>query len=420
MQRTFKIVSWAITATVYEVNWRQYTKEGTLKALAVHLPRLKKMGVGILWMMPITPISKEKRQGTLGSYYACSSYTEINPELGTMDDFVDFVKKVHALDMKIIIDFVANHTGWDHEWTKTNSEWYKKDEQNVFYEANGWQDVIDLDYTNQALRNAVTNAMLFWVQHADIDGFRCDMAHLVPLDFWRESRIKLDKVKPLFWLAETDDFLYYEVFDVSYAWQWMHALDKAIQKSECWKEVKDIMLYYTTLDLSVRKLFFLSNHDENSWNGTEFEKYGSCVSPLTVLCFTWLTMPLIYSGQEYAQKKRLAFFEKDYIEKEEDKNISSFYQRLSQLHATDLFALGAVEWIPTLHEYIFCFLRKYKDELAFVCINMSSNDKIKIHVTHELLKGNFKSFTSNLLFYFNGVEQFELLPYQYIIYTKVL
>jgi len=222
----FKTVDWAVNTNIYEVNIRQYTPEGTFNAFAKHLPRLKDMGVDILWLMPITPISVAERQGTLGSYYACSSYVQINPEFGNLADFKKLVDEAHILGIKLIIDWVANHTGYGHEWTINHADWYMKDAAGNFTEENGWKDVIDLNYDVAPMREAMIKAMQYWVTECDIDGFRCDMAHLVPLDFWMGARKQCDRLKPLFWLAECEEVKYHDAFDVSYAWQWMHTTEK--------------------------------------------------------------------------------------------------------------------------------------------------------------------------------------------------
>lgn len=193
MYRRFTPVAWTSGSNIYEINIRQYTAAGTFYAFAEHLPRLRDMGVEILWFMPITPISKDVRQGTLGSYYACSDYKAINPEFGTLADFKRLVQKAHDLGFKVIIDWVANHTGWDHVWTKTNPGFFKRNSEGKFYDTNGWHDVIDLNFYDQHLRKAMIDAMRFWVKECDIDGFRCDMAHLVPLDFWRQARMSSTK-----------------------------------------------------------------------------------------------------------------------------------------------------------------------------------------------------------------------------------
>jgi len=215
MDSNFNMVNWAKNATIYEVNVRQYTAEGTFSAFQKHLPRLKDMGVDILWFMPITFISEKVRKGTLGSYYACSSYTKINPEFGTVNDFASLVNEAHALGMKVIIDWVANHTGRQHEWMDLHPDWFSRNAQGEFTERNGWDDVVDLNFTNTDMRKALIGAMQYWVRDIKIDGFRCDMAHLVPLDFWKEAREAVETIQPLYWLAECEEVNYHQVFDTS-------------------------------------------------------------------------------------------------------------------------------------------------------------------------------------------------------------
>ena len=192
MRSSFNKVKWAANTNIYEVNIRQYTPSGTFISFAKHLPRLKDMGIEILWLMPVTPISIEKRLGTLGSYYACSSYATLNPEYGNEADFKMLIDTAHALGMKVIIDWVANHTGCDHVWMTAHPDFYLKNEAGDFTEVNGWNDVIDLDYSNKKMRAAMIKAMQYWINEFDIDGFRADMAHLVPLDFWMDARTCCD------------------------------------------------------------------------------------------------------------------------------------------------------------------------------------------------------------------------------------
>ncbi len=203
------------------------------------------MGVEILWLMPITPISEKIRQGTLGSYYACSSYTDINPEFGTLSDFKDLVSKAHWLGFKVIIDWVANHTGWDHHWTLEHPDWYLHDADGNFTEKNGWHDVIDLNYEVFAMRIAMIDAMKFWITECNIDGFRCDMAHLVPLDFWNSARKECDSVKPLYWLAECEVVNYHDVFDTSYAWWWMHVSEEYEKEKDTLDTLRNVLHAYS-------------------------------------------------------------------------------------------------------------------------------------------------------------------------------
>jgi glycosidase len=419
MANHFPIVQWANSAVLYEVNIRQYTKEGTFNAFAKHLPRLKNMGVDIVWLMPITPISIQERQGALGSYYACSAYTEINKEFGTLQDFKNLVKQAHSLGLKVIIDWVANHTGYDHHWTKEHPEWYMKDENGFFVEENGWKDVIDLNYDVVAMREAMISSMQYWISECDIDGFRCDMAHLVPLDFWKIARVECDAKKQLFWLAECEVVDYHNVFDVSYAWSWMHETEKFVKGERGLNDVNNILHSYTGYPKDSLKLFFTTNHDENSWNGSEYEKYGNLAKALAVFTFTWKGMPLIYSGQESPNKKRLAFFDKDIIEWIQPLQLEKFYRTLSLLHKSNAIVDGETFILPTSNNSVFAYLRRKDKEVVLVILNLSNQDRVKINIEHDWLIGEFINAFSGLGFSFNRTENFELMGGDYLVYKSM-
>lgn len=419
MRNRFTIAPWAQSASIYEVNIRQYTQEGNFAAFSAHLPRLKEMGVDILWMMPVTPISVAKRQGTLGSYYACSSYTDINTEFGSKEDFKQLVCQVHMLGMRIIIDWVANHTGYDHHWTIEHPDWYIKDEQNNFTERNGWQDVIDLDFGKTDMRAAMINAMQYWVKEFDIDGFRCDMAHLVPLDFWREARVLCDDIKPLYWLAECEQVNYHEVFDTSYAWWWMHITEKLVRGEAGLHEVQNVLHAYSQYPEGASKLYFTSNHDENSWNGTEYEKYGNSAKAWAVFTCTWKGMPLIYSGQENPNIKRLAFFDKDLIEWKIAPLLHDFYRRLLQLRKNNTALTDGDTFIlPADPSNAMAYFRRKENDLVLVLLNFSATERATIQVTHEWLNGTFRQLFSDLSYDFSGAEKYELLPGDFFVYVK--
>lgn len=317
-------------SNIYEVNVRQYTPQGTFKAFKQHLPRLKDMGVEILWMMPIHPIGIKKRKGTLGSNYSIQNYKAVNTEFGTEEDFRDLVIKVHSLGMKIIIDWVANHTSWDNVWTKTNPEFFVKDEDGNFVSAYDWDDVLQIDHSCEAEPTAMINAMQYWIKEFNIDGFRADLAHLTPLEFWKKARLQLSSLKKdLIWLAETEEANYHEAFDISYTWKWMHITQQFVTGektlADCVKVLSD---YKNDFDEKDLRLFFTSNHDENSWNGSEYEKYGVFAQAWGVFSILFAGLPLIYSGQELPNYRRLQFFEKDVIEWTEDFKLQNFYKTL--------------------------------------------------------------------------------------------
>jgi glycosidase len=323
---------WSYNSVIYEVNLRQYTEEGTFKSFEEHLPRLKDMGVGILWFMPIHPIGEKNRKGTLGSYYAVKDYKDINPEHGTFGDFKNLVDKIHEMDMYVIIDWVANHTAWDNVWVGEHPEFYTKDSQGNFVPpVSDWSDVIDLNFDNKELWAAMIDAMKFWVEEYDIDGYRCDVAGMIPVEFWIEVRKELDEIKPVFMLAEAWEPELHQAFDMTYSWDIHHLMSDIAKGKKTEDDLrarleKEEEMYSE----SAFRMQFTSNHDENTWNGTVYEKFGEAAETFAALSFVIPGMPLIYSGQEAGLDKRLEFFEKDPIEWKENK-FASLYTTLCKL-----------------------------------------------------------------------------------------
>lgn len=411
-------------ANIYEVNVRQYTAEGTFNAFAKHLPRLKDMGIDTLWFMPVTPIATQHRLGSLGSYYACSSYTDINPEFGTMDDFLQLVQAVHGLGMKVIIDWVANHTGYGHQWSMEHPEWFVRDSNGNFLEQHNWKDVIHLDYTKPGMRNEMIKAMRFWVDKCGIDGFRCDMAHLVPLDFWLDAKAQCEESRPLFWLAECDHIEYHAVFDVTYAWEWMHVSDKVVKGNASIGQMKDVLYKYSQYPAGARKLYFTSNHDENTWNGTEYEKYLGAAKAFAAFTLTWPGTPLIYSGQELPNVKRLKFFDKDVIDWKPTVVLHNFYKNFLTLRNThsclqyDSTKLPVI--LNTQHDdKVFAYLLQDETSAVLVMLNFSSVDKLLFTIQHDALKGSFTNVASGITYNFKGEEHFEMQAWEFMVYASV-
>ena len=424
MAYQFSPVSWSLNTNMYEVNLRQYTREGTFKAFGKHLPRLKDMGIKTLWFMPVTPISIEKRQGSLGSYYACSDYVDTNPEFGKISDFKQLVKHAHSAGFKVIIDWVANHTGWDHKWVKSNPEFYKKNPEGNFYDNNNWVDVIDLNYYDHAMRREMIKAMRFWVTECDIDGFRCDMAHLVPLDFWREARLSLDAVKPLFWLAETEHINYQEVFDCSYAWHWMHETEKFAKEQITVQDLRNILKgYQQQTRPGSSHLFFTSNHDENSWNGTEYEKYGPAVKAFAILSITWNGIPLIYSGQEIPNMERLEFFDKDPIEWQQKNLLHEFYKTLLELRQRN----PALHWgdsnvvtnfIKTDKDHaVLGWHRQLNEKEVITILNLTSHAHDVI-IEEEHITGKYSDVFEKQIVDFAKGKLLKLAPWDAVVLEK--
>jgi alpha-amylase len=411
---------WIKTTNIYEVNLRQYTPEGTINAFAKHLPRLKDMGVETLWFMPITPIALKNKKGSLGSYYACSDYTSVSNEFGTIEDFRLLVNEVHHMGFKIILDWVANHTGWDHWWTVEHPDWYKKDEHTGdFKRASGMHDIIELDFTNLALRKAMIDAMGFWVTMTDIDGFRCDLAFWVELNFWLEAKPELEKLKPLFWLGELDPLdnpEYMQVFDAAYTWKWMHKTEHFYKGQASFYELLEVLNQYH--DAPGIQAWFSSNHDENSWNGTEYQKYGEMAKLLAVFSCTWPGIPLIYSGQELPNKKRLQFFEKNSIEWREQIELHEFYKMLLELKKTNSgLSCGASlqVLIADANEKLLVFKRSNARDEIIVALNFSKEEK---QFSPNSLQGQFVEIFSQQSTHFSSDNSFNLSPWQFSVWIN--
>ena len=400
---------WVKNSVIYEINTRQYSPEGTFKALEADLPRIKELGIDILWMMPIYPIGEKDRKvpegakTSLGSYYSIRDYEAVNPEFGTKEDFKSLVDKAHGMGFKVIIDWVTNHTARDHGWITEHPDWYKKDAKGNIATPNDWTDCAQLDYSNKALRKEMVSSMKFWITNFDIDGFRCDMAGLVPTDFWEDARTELQKIKPLFMLAEDQDKpeLCKIAFDSNYGWE-MHHLLNAIAQGK--KTASEILSLQTKIDSELPKrafkLNFITNHDENSWNGTAKEKFGNAEKSCAVLTYTLPGMPLIYNGQEAGMTKRLRFFAKDTINFS-DTQMVPFYKTLNSLkhrnHAlwNQPYGGNIVPLTNTAPDKIVSFLRSTDNAQVMVLINMSS-DTITTTITTAIADGKYiNTFNQN-------------------------
>lgn len=308
---------WSRSATLYQINTRQFTPEGTFRSAVEELPRLKALGADILWLMPVHPIGEVERKGSLGSPYAVRDYYGVNPEFGTLEDLEAFVDRAHELGMYVILDWVANHTAWDNPLTDEHPGWYERDWKGDFRPTPwwDWSDIIDLDYTRPEVRRYMADAMKYWVAEVDVDGFRADVAGFVPVDFWEEVRRELEAVKPVFMLAEWESRdLHARAFDATYAWSWYDAVHRIVRGQA---DVSRLYVYYSWDESAyppeAMRMAFVSNHDKNAWEATQFEAFGDGLEAAIVLSVVGDHIPLIYNGQEAGNPRRLAFFEKDPI-----------------------------------------------------------------------------------------------------------
>jgi glycosidase len=385
--------SWIKQGNIYEVNVRQYTKEGTFKAFSKSLDRLKNMGVQTLWFMPINPISKVDRKGTMGSYYAVADYKQVNPEFGTMKDFQDLVKAIHMKGMKVLIDWVPNHTGADHSWIKKHPDFYVKDSTGKPAIPYNWDDTRQLDFSNPVMVDSMISSMKYWITSADIDGFRVDVAWNVPEAFWAKCIPQLRSMKKdFFMLAEGDKPYLAKTFDAVYPWTMFHQMEKIAAGErpafalDSVKAANDTLYPKTTI-----QMYFTSNHDENSWNKADYGTFpGAVHAPFAVFTQTMAnSVPLIYSGQEEPVLRPLAFFEKDPIEFGKYGR-EKFYKTLLELRKNNpALASDASFRKVTVGDTtaVYAYVREKGNKKIFVILNLSNKEQT-VEVHDIFLMGN--------------------------------
>lgn len=415
---------WTKNATIYEVNIRQYTPEGTFNAFVKHLPRLRDMGIDILWIMPVHPIGKEDRKGTLGSPYAVQDYYGINPEFGDMQSFKNMVDSVHKMGMHIIIDWVANHSSTDNKLRVEHPEWYIRDRNHQFSSTpwRDYDDIIDFDYSLKGLRNYMTEAMKFWLKETNIDGFRCDVASFVPIDFWEDTRAALDSIKPVFMLAEAADRdLQQRAFDMTYSWALWDALHNITTKQASIELLTGgyIAEHVSIWPKNAYRMNFTDNHDKNAWEGTAHSNFGKGLHAAMVLSATLDGMPMVYSGQEAGLNKALPFFEKDIIEWKED-TAAKIYSLLFNLKHEN-HALWNGQWGGEVvrikndkMKQVISFVREKKGDKVICIVNLS-DQPAKTGFEFIRDRGNYTELFSGTKITLEGKDTFDLKPWSYMV-----
>ena len=422
----FQHADWTRNASIYQINTRQFTPEGTFRAAERQLPRLKELGVDILWLMPIHPIGQAKRKGALGSPYAVRDYLGVNPEFGTLDDFKHFVAAAHHLGLHVILDWVGNHTSWDNVLRTSHPEWYEKDDKGNAHPTPwyDWDDIIDLDYTQPALRRYMTAAMTYWVREAGVDGYRADAAGLIPQDFWDNASRELRAIKPVFMLAEWESRdMHAYAFDASYAWSWWDGL-RAIAEGKA--DATSLYTYYAWnqkfYPKQAYRMLYTTNHDKNAWDGTEFEIFGPAVDAAIVFSFVSEGMPMIYNGQEAGNHKRLAFFERDAIQWQPSP-YEALYKKLLSLKKRNT-ALWNGEWGATMLQVqndapkqVFSFVRQNAKDKVFAVFNLSGK-AVQAGFTGHLHAGGYRDFSTGETVRVDSGSRFDMAPWSYRILVK--
>lgn len=417
---------WSKNSVLYEVNTRQYTPEGTFKAFAGHLPRLKSLGIDVLWFMPIFPIGVENKKGELGSYYSVRDYLNVNPEFGNLDDFKAMVVKAHELGMKVVIDWVPNHTSWDNKLTIEHPDWYVKDSTGKFTPPIGfdWTDVIQLDWSNKELQDYMIDAFKFWM-NLGADGFRIDHPNQIPPAFWERARLELSAIKPVLLIGEIEQPTTYleKGFDMNYAWELYHLTVDIAQGK---KTVRDLIKYYNKewqiYPNSVYRLQFLTNHDQNTWEGTIDTLMGPAQKPLAALIFTAQGVPLIYSGQEVCLNKRLKFFVRDTINWDTC-SMTGFYRQLVSLKKQNKALWngdsgGAMERLSTGNDNtVFSFSREKGNSRVVVFLNLSPKN-VAIKPVLKNIEGEYTDYFGEISVNLPLSDSLRLGPWGFKIFVK--
>ena len=418
--------AWTADAVLYQMNTRQFTPEGTFAAAQRQLPRLAAMGVDIIWLMPIHPIGEANRKGSLGSPYAVRDYRAVNPELGSEADLRAFVDAAHRLGMKVILDWVANHSATDNPLTLEHPEWYTRTPEGALMSPQGtdWSDVADFDYGQIGLREYMTESLVHWVRNVGIDGYRADVAGYVPTDFWETARAELDKVKPVFMLAEWEQRdLHHRAFDATYGWGWKEAMQRLVASGEGAGPMRG---YYAgqaeTWPQAAMRMVYTENHDQNSWDGAAADIYGPAYEAAIALSFTGSGLPLIYNGQEADNDRQLAFFERDPIIWKQGRHDALFAKLIALKTSTPAlhngrFGAAMVEVPTSAAADIYAFTRGEPGARVFAVFNLSPRahqvrfDKARHH-------GTYRDVLSGAAVRFAGEETLDLDAWGYRIFKE--
>ena len=426
----YKNPEWSYSAILYEMNIRQFTTEGTFRAASERLPFLRSIGVDAIWLMPIYPIGEEDRKGSLGSYYSIRDYKGVNPEFGSEADLRDFITKAHALGIKILFDWVANHTARDARWISERPlDWYERDSEGRAKVPWDWSDTAKLNYTNREVWRGQIDAMRYWVEQFGIDGFRCDMAMLVPIEFWQEASAELHSIKSdIFMLAEAEeDNLFEGAFNMSYQWNIHHIMcDIAKGARRVWDLRNAMHAERQRYPREAMRLSFTSNHDENSWSGSEQSRFGRALEVMTAMTFLMpSTMPLIYTGQEVGYDHSFAFFDRDPIPEELYKEgyATELYRRLADLkhsqRALDSGQRGGdvIEIENNAKDCMMTFVREVDDSRVVAIVNLSP---YTIHADFRtgIYAGKYRDAISGERVILDEHVERDIAPWHYQILVK--
>jgi 1,4-alpha-glucan branching enzyme len=421
----FNHPEWSKDMVVYELNVRQYTEEGTFSAIEPHILRLKSLGVDVIWFMPIHPIGEVNRKGELGSYYSVMDFKGVNPEFGTMEEFMSLVDAIHEAGMHVIIDWVPNHSSWDNQLAADHPEWYRTDSSGTFISPYDWTDVIQFDWSKDGLQEYMLEALLFWVEEAGIDGYRVDHPHVTPADFWARARVKMEEVKPVLMLAENEDRVEFfdNGFDMNYSWELHHVMNQVAQGEKSKDDLDEVLKRdFKTFPSYAYRMRFIDNHDENSWAGTINERMGDAQKAMAVYMYTIPGVPLLYNGQEAGLDKRLEFFERDPIEWRES-DLAGFYTTLNTMKEENK-ALhngqfgGEFSVVSTSGDSdVYAYRRVLGDNVVFTIINFSG-EAAEFSINDQSMSGSYADLFGEESFTIDEAINIDLEGWGYMVLTR--
>lgn len=403
-------------ATIYEVNLRAQSSEGTIQGVISKLEHIKSLGTNIIWLMPIY------EQGTVNSVnspYSVKNYEKISPEYGTLADLRALTDQAHAMGMAVILDWVANHTAWDHPWISAHPEWYSQNAsgQIIIPPGTNWNDVADLNFDQNAMRKAQIDAMKYWVLEANVDGFRCDYADGVPFDFWSEAIAALKSLpkRDVLMLAEGTRSDHYQAgFDLTYGWNYYTTLKNVWNGAATSTLTTTNQLEYGNIPSGKGKIRFTTNHDESAWDASPMSLFNGKNGAIAASVVTIFSggVPLLYTGQEVGKTGTTPFFTNSTINWTSNADMLAAYQKLYTIYNNNSAARSSNISAYQLSNDLVCWKKTNGSSSVLILVNVRN---ATINATlPPALTGNFNNLISGMSE--NLSSALTLTPYAYRIY----
>lgn len=404
---------------MYEVNIRAFSPEGNLQGVINKLNHIKSLGTNVIWLMPIHPVGQVN---SINSPYCIKDYKSVGSEYGTLEDLRNLTTQAHQMGMAVILDWVANHTAWDHPWISSNPEWYTQNAsgQIVHPPGTNWTDVADLNFNNQQMRTAMIDAMRYWVLEANVDGFRCDYADGVPFAFWNQAINHFKSSLPnrkVLWFAEgnrNDHF--FAGFDLNFGWNFYGSLVSVWNGGSATQLYNTHIADYSNAFGNKQVLRFTTNHDESAWDVTPMIKFNGKKGAMAASVATIFMggVPLFYSSQEVGRISNLPFFSNQAIDWTTNPDMLSDYQTMMQAYKN---SNAARKGVLTHHSSsnIIAFHKKFQEEEILIIVNpRNSVQNFNVpNVFINTLWSNAMQHTSIQL-----QNQLSLNAYDFLILTK--